>query len=73
MGAIDIFEDKLADLTAICESRPHLTKLVHKAFILVDEREPFSLTIKSADSQDEDNEGLEDPWRLELTTRLCSS
>jgi serpin B len=38
MGAIDIFDESLAHLSAMCDQKIHLTKLVHKAFILVDER-----------------------------------
>jgi serine protease inhibitor len=38
MGAIDIFDESLADLSAMRDQNIHLTKLVHKAFILVDER-----------------------------------
>ena len=38
MGAINIFEESVADLKGMSESPVFLTKLVHKAFILVDER-----------------------------------
>lgn len=38
MGAKSIYDPDMAQLTGICHDRIHLTKLVHKAFILVDER-----------------------------------
>ena len=39
MGANSIYDNKSAELTGICANdRIHLTRIVHKAFILVDER-----------------------------------
>lgn len=38
MGALDVFDESLADLSGMSDQKIFLTKLVHKAFILVDER-----------------------------------
>ncbi|XP_054167304.1 serpin B3-like [Oppia nitens] len=47
MGAIDLFEESLADLGDMCDQKKiHLTKLVHKTFILVDERGATHSTFK---------------------------
>ncbi|XP_027198428.2 serpin B8-like [Dermatophagoides pteronyssinus] len=48
MGARSIYDPEKADLSGICSNgRVHLTKLVHKAFILVDERGSHQYTKKA--------------------------
>ncbi|KAH9498053.1 serpin B11 [Dermatophagoides farinae] len=49
MGARSIYDPETAQLNGICanDQRIHLTKLVHKAFILVDERGSHQYTSKS--------------------------
>ena len=56
MRAIDIFDDKLADLSLMCDKKIHLTKLVSKAFILVDERGSSYSDVKLKHKQSKDKE-----------------
>ncbi|KAJ6223340.1 hypothetical protein RDWZM_001885 [Blomia tropicalis] len=60
MGARSIYEHDMAQLTGICANdRIHLTKLVHKAFILVDERGSFHSTNQSHEENSFMNEQTE--------------
>lgn len=50
MGAKSIYDHDAAQLTGICSDRIHLTKLVHKSFILVDERGSHTSSARQEES-----------------------